>query len=108
MRERIASGDLTGASASASCPPPPTDPGTRLALGTRRGRPACVFSPAAGDAATSAARQPSSAADEVRNPCSAGGAAGARVVVAAVVVAPVGMVCPLRGEQADSRGAEDR
>ena len=33
----------------------PADPGTRLALGTRLGRPACVVSPAAGAATTWAA-----------------------------------------------------
>src|SRR5215469_16406697 len=43
--------------------PPPTDPGTRLARGTRLGSPAVVVSPAVGDAATRAARHPSSAGE---------------------------------------------
>ena len=61
MRVRTVSADLAGASASASGPP--TDPGTRLALGTRFGSPAWVVSAAAGAATTSAARHPSSAGD---------------------------------------------
>src|SRR5580693_4522951 len=70
MRLLTASGDLVGASASASLPPLPTEPGTRLALGTRFGRPACVVSPAAGTARASAARQPSSAG-EIQDGCTA-------------------------------------
>ena len=70
MRDLTASGDLVGASASASLPPLPTEPGTRLALGTRLGRPACVVSPAAGTASASAARQPSSAG-EIQDGCAA-------------------------------------
>jgi len=61
MRVRTASADLAGASVSAS--DPPTDPGTRLALGTRLGSPAWVVSPAVGAATTCAARHPSSAGD---------------------------------------------
>ena len=105
MRERAASGDLTGASASASSlpgcpwppPPPPTEPGTRLALGTRLGSPAVVVSPAAGDATTWAARQPSSAGD-VHEPCAAGCAACAPPWARWVVV----RVFPLRRNQSDS------
>src|ERR1700753_689401 len=41
----------------------PTDPGTRLARGTRRGRPADVVVPVVGAATVSAARQPSSAGE---------------------------------------------
>jgi len=63
MRLRAASGDLAGPSASASGPPLPMEPGTRLALGTRLGSPACVVSPAAGSVSACAARHPSSAGD---------------------------------------------
>src|SRR5271166_5743682 len=41
----------------------PTDPGTRLARGTRRGRPADVVAPVDGAATVSAARQPASAGE---------------------------------------------
>src|ERR1700761_8541772 len=41
----------------------PTDPGTRFARGTRRGRPAEVVVPVVGAATDSAARQPSSAGE---------------------------------------------
>src|SRR5215469_1059499 len=62
IRVRIRSADRAGG-ASSVLSPPPTDPGTRLARGTRFGSPAVVFSPAAGAAATRAARQPSSAGE---------------------------------------------
>src|ERR1700730_16217265 len=106
MRERATSGDLTGASASVSglpalvwpAPlPPPTEPGTRLALGTRLGRPAWVVSPAAGIATARAARQPSSAGD-VHEPCAAAGAACAAAWGRWVVA----RVFPLRRNQSDS------
>src|SRR5208283_4867671 len=41
----------------------PTDPGTRFARGTRRGRPADVVAPVVGAATVSAARQPASAGE---------------------------------------------
>src|SRR5580658_8715376 len=100
MRERATSADLAGASVSVSWPdgtPPPTDPGTRLALGTRLGSPAGVVSPAAGDATTWAARQPSSAG-EVHVEAAAGWAACGRVPR---TLGPV-MLVPLRRNQSDS------
>ena len=48
----------------------PTDPGTRLALGTRLGRPDRVTPPDAGLLTASAARQPSSAAEATQPPVS--------------------------------------
>src|SRR6185437_7236960 len=62
IRVRIISADRTGGATSLSSPPP-TDPGTGLARGTRVGSPAVVVSPAAGAAATRAARHPSSAGE---------------------------------------------
>ena len=114
MRLRTASADLAGAWASDS-PPPPTEPGTRLALGTRFGSPACVVSPAVGEATTAAARQPSSAGD-FHAGCAAGWAwlPGARLPSAwlpgaglpEAAGAPGGCaglrVLPLRRNQSDS------
>src|ERR1700683_5747961 len=97
MRERATSADLAGASVSVSWPdgtPPPTDPGTRLALGTRLGSPAWVVSPAAGGATTWAARQPSSAGE-----LQAGAWAGWAACCGLVAF----MLVPLRRNQSDSR-----
>src|SRR6202012_3253447 len=68
------SADRTGgASSVVFSSPPPTDPGTRLARGTRFGSPAVVVSPASGDATIRAARHPSSAGEF--QVCPAAGAA---------------------------------
>src|SRR6202012_5102442 len=80
---------------SGAAPGSLTDPGTRLALGTRRGRPAVVVSPVLGAATVSAARQPSSAGEE----CQAGSSPVPVPLAAAWVVA---CVVPLRRNQSDS------
>src|SRR6201996_2693930 len=82
---------------SGAAPGSPTDPGTRLALGTRRGRPAGVVSPVLGAATVSAARQPSSAGEE----CQAG---SSPVPVPVPLAAAWGGACvvPLRRNQSDS------
>src|ERR1700753_1730767 len=80
---------------SGAAPGSPTDPGTRLALGTRRGRPAVVVSPVLGAATVSAARQPSPAGEE-RQP----GASPVPAPLAWVWV--VASVVPLRRTQSDS------
>src|SRR5581483_10352822 len=90
-----------GAVPPASWPPPPTEPGTRLALGTRFGSPACVVSPADGAATTCAARQPSSAGEV--HVCVVAACTGCGPVprdVVAVAVVPI--VLPLRRNQSDS------
>ena len=94
MRVLATSGDLVGASASAS-PPPPTEPGTRLALGTRLGRPAWVVSPADGAASARAARQPSSEGEVYDWPPAA-------TAVAPATGRAVLRLLPLRRNQSDS------
>src|ERR1700761_5127458 len=79
---------------SGAAPGSPTDPGTRLALGTRRGRPAVVVSPVLGAATVSAARQPSAAGE-----CQAD---SWPVPVPLVAVWAVACVVPLRRNQSDS------
>src|ERR1700759_3376636 len=73
---RTSSAERAGAplvfSLAAAAEGSPTDPGTRFARGTRRGRPAEVVVPVVGAATDSAARQPSSAGE-----CHSGWAAGA-------------------------------
>src|ERR1700759_1685743 len=80
----------------------PTDPGTRLARGTRRGSPADVVAPVLGAATLSAARQPSSAGEECQA-ASAGwaGWAGCGPLPGAGA-GTSGAVLPLRRNQSDS------
>jgi hypothetical protein len=63
-------------------------PGTRLACGTRLGRPACVVPPVVGELAAAAASQPSSAADD-RHPTSLAGAAAGAAQLPDVPVMPL-------------------
>src|SRR6201996_124547 len=94
---RTSSAEREGAPAllsSGAAPGSLTDPGTRLALGTRRGRPAVVVSPVLGAATVSAARQPSSAGE-----CQAG---FGPVPVPVAVGWDVACVVPLRRNQSDS------
>src|SRR6202000_2794175 len=79
----------TGGAPSVSSLPPPTEPGTRFARGTRFGSPAVVVSPASGDATIRAARYPSSAGEFQVCP-----AAGAAAELSGM---------PLRRNQSDSR-----
>src|SRR5580700_4150161 len=97
IRLRIVSAERAGGALSVSSPPlpPPTDPGTRLALGVRFGSPAVVVSSDAGSAATRAARYPSSAGELQVCPAAAG-AAGAAAEL------ELSETLPLRRNQSDS------
>src|ERR1700742_2076105 len=77
----------------------PTDPGTRLARGTRRGSPADVVAPVLGAATLSAARQPSSAGEEC--PAASAGWVGCGPLPGAGA-GTSGPVLPLRRNQSDS------
>src|SRR6185437_7325629 len=81
--------DRIGGAPSVVSSPPPTEPGTRFARGTRFGSPAVVVSPASGDATIRAARHPSSAGEFQLCP-----AAGAAAELSGL---------PLRRNQSDSR-----
>src|SRR5262245_12027883 len=63
-RSLACAADLAGVGADVAAASAPTAPGTRLARGTRLGRPDSVTPPDVGTCAASAARQPSSAGED--------------------------------------------
>src|SRR5262245_36365813 len=91
-RSLACAADLAGVGADVAAASAPTAPGTRLARGTRLGRPDSVTPPDVGTCAASAARQPSSAG-EVQPP----------LLVATLLICPARLApCLPRRNQSDS------